>query len=698
MNPNRVSNCDIDTDYGSADRDRMKEFLLKDHMGLPQIQTSEIITFNTIALKGAVHDVCRGLYKEDDGDGKMGELLGKANYGLDYKELTSTICKVIDAHEDEMRRLYPEVFEYADIINGTIVSVGTHPSGVLVSDLDIASTIGLCSTAQSPYPVSMLNMKELDALFYVKLDVLGLANVTVINDACRLAGIERLTPDNTDLDDMEVWKSIRDDTTGIFQWSSNSAQQYIRKFMSDSTLKIAREKIPHFSMLKWMSFGNGLLRPACASYRDEVANGVFADNGFEELNDFLAPEAGHVCMQETIMQFLVRFCGYSQAESDTVRRMIAKKKGTETAIPEIERRFIEYSSTHYDISAERCAEVIKPFLQVILDASSYGFSWNHSDAYSAIGYICGYLRYYYPYEFCTAALNAFNDDEEQVDALTDYARQHGIQITPARYGVSRGQYHFDKERHMIAKGLESVKYLNTAAAEELYRIAHEDKPTTFMELLKLIAANSLINSRQLDTLISIDFFQEFGNSVELRKMVEIFEFLKRGMAKTIRKEKLEEQLMLKQFVGTFITERVLKTPKQGAEAKNYTFADIDGLLNAVEVEVRAQQLKELPFRVRANAQQEILGYVDIVTSREEDRRKLYILDCYTLTSKRTGKPWVYKLRTRSIGSGKQAILSVRPFDYESVPIRKGDIIYANKVVKDAKGYWTLVGWTQLQDI
>ena len=79
-------------------------------------------------------------------------------------------------------------------------------------------------------------------------------------------------------------------------------------------------------MIKWMSFGNGLIRPACASFRKDVAVGEFYDNGLEELNQFLAPEAGHVAMQETIMQFLVKFCGYSNAESDIVRRGIAKKK------------------------------------------------------------------------------------------------------------------------------------------------------------------------------------------------------------------------------------------------------------------------------------------------------------------------------------------------------------------------------------
>ena len=97
------------------------------------------------------------------------------------------------------------------------LTIGTHPSGVLISDLPIEQTVGLCSLSTSDYPVSMIDMKELDDLMYVKLDVLGLDNIGVINETCKTLGIERLTPDNTDLNDMEVWKSIRDDPTLIFQ-------------------------------------------------------------------------------------------------------------------------------------------------------------------------------------------------------------------------------------------------------------------------------------------------------------------------------------------------------------------------------------------------------------------------------------------------------------------------------------------------
>ena len=305
MNPSRVSNADIDTDYGGVDRDKVKEFLLKDHMRLAQIQCAEIITFNTIALKGAIKDVCRGL-----------------GYPL---EVAEDISNNVEKNEAELREKYPDVFQYVDILNGTVVSIGSHPSGVLVTDIDLAKQIGMCSISTSDYPVSMLNMKELDALFYVKLDILGLDNLGVINDTCKTVGIERLTPDNVNLEDEAVWKSIREDTTLVFQWESDQAQAYLKKFMSDETLEVAKKVNPNFSYIKWFSFGNGLIRPGCASFRDNVANGEILTTGFKELDDFLVITMGRITMQEDIMRFLVKFCGYNDAESDTVRRGIAKK-------------------------------------------------------------------------------------------------------------------------------------------------------------------------------------------------------------------------------------------------------------------------------------------------------------------------------------------------------------------------------------
>lgn len=675
MNPARVTNADIDTDYSGKDREVVKRFLLKDRLNLPNINSAEIITFNTIALKGAIRDVCRALYKDDE--------------RVNHIKIADEICKIAETNEELARKNHPDVFKYVDIVNGTIVSVGTHPSGVLISDLPIDQMIGLCSISTSDYPVSMINMKELDDLMYVKMDILGLDNIGVINDTCKMLGIERLTPDNTDMEDPAVWRSIRDDTTLIFQWESNSAQHFLKQFMSDRTLEIARARTPNFSTLKWLSFGNGLIRPACASFRDSVAQGELYDNGFEALNEFLMPEAGRIAMQETIMQFLVKFCGYSAAESDLVRRAIAKKKGTETLLPEIEHRFVEFCSKKYDMTEVRCEEIIKPFLQIILDASAYSFSWNHSDPYSAIGYICGYLRYYHPLEFLTAALNIFGDNLEKTASITGYANKVGIRVTSPKWGLSRGKYFFDKERNIIAKGLTAVKYMNADIADELYDLSHGKTYTYFVDVLRDIDECTSLNTRQLDILIKLDFFSGFGNQRELLRIVELFyEWFKRGKAKQIKRSIIDgtpfEPAVIKHAVGT---------TKAGKESKNYTLLDVMPICRDCEDVIKAAKLEDLSIVMKSRNFNDIMGYAGYVSGKEEDRRKLFVKNVFPVTS-RAGRRFGYNILTQSLGSGKDGKFTVYNREYDKDPIKKDDVIVCKKFRRD-RGYYILNDYEHL---
>jgi len=619
-------------------------------------------------MKGAIRDVCRALYKDSK--------------EVNYLQVANEICKEVELREDAIRRKYPEVFKYVDIVNGTIVSIGTHPSGVLISDLPIEQTVGLCSIATSDYPVSMINMKELDDLMYVKLDILGLDNIGVINETCKMLGIERLTPDNTDMDDMNVWKSIRDNTTLIFQWESNSAQQYLKKFMSDDTLEKARSRIPNFSMLKWMSFGNGLLRPACASFRDSVADGEFYDNGVDALNEFLSPEAGRIAMQETIMQFLVKFCGYSDAESDNVRRAIAKKKGTEKLLPEIEERFIAFCPEHYNITKERCEEVIKPFLQIILDASAYGFSWNHSDAYSSIGYICGYLRYYHPLEFLTAALNIFGDNMDKTADITSYATRVGIKVTLPKWGLSRGEYFFDRDKRIIAKGLTSIKYMSAGLADELYNLAKKKNYTSFMELLADLDKETSINSRQLDILVKLDFFSDFGNQRELLRMVDLFSTtFKKGEAKQVKKSEIDgtplEEIVKKYAIGV---------TKSGGSAKSYTLLDVGSILREAESVIKSFGLEDLSDILKVRNFYDVMGYIGYVSGKDEDRRKLYVTEVKPLHRKKDGKLFG--------GSGKESRFTVFCRVFDKDPIKEGDIIYCTGFERDGQ-YFQLTSFRKI---
>lgn len=663
MNPSRVTNADIDTDYSKNDRIKVKEFLLKDRMGLDNIRTSEIITFNTIALKGAIRDVCRALYSNED-----------------YLQIANTVCENVDINEEQTRKAYPELFEYVDIVNGTIVSIGSHPSGVLVSDKNIEEDIGMCSLSTSPYPVSMLNMKELDALMYVKLDILGLDNIGLINDTCKMLGIERFTPDNVDLDDERVWKSIRDDTTLIFQWESDSAQSYLKRFMSDKTLEIAKAHNKNFSYIKWFSFGNGLIRPGCASFRDDVANGDIIITGFKELDEFLAITFGRVTMQEDIMQFLVKFCGYSDAESDTVRRGIAKKYGTETFIDEIHNRFIDYSNKTYHIDKEKLEEIFPPIKQGILDASSYAFSWNHSDSYSCIGYICGYLRYYYPLEFLTVALNTFVDNEEKSTKIVEYCNKVGISIRPIKFRHSKDTYTPDKEHNAIYKGVSSVKFLNADVAQKMYEM-REQNFSSFIDFLKI----NPCNSKQTEILIKLGFFSEFGKSQKLLDICDIFS--KYGGKKQIKKENLalDENIVLR--YGT-------------ATEKMYKITDNDGLLNELCNSIIED--KETLITDKISAEKEYLGYISYINPKAPDslyyvsEMKIYKDKCkpyVTLYQLKTGKiikSKVYKADEYAISPFKEnSILNIWLDDKCKSKLVNGKWVKTNEKEK-VMSHWEIV--------
>lgn len=619
-------------------------------------------------MKGAIRDIGRAL-------------------GMDLAVI-GDICNSVDRDDnvpDAIKNKYPELFEYVEIVSGTITSIGSHPCGVLISDRDIESEIGMCSTSGSPYPISVLYMKELDQLNYVKWDVLGLDNVSLINETCKLAGIDRITPDNIDLEDADVWKSIRDDTTMIFQFESDSAQRYLKKLMSDSTIEKIKKKNKNFSMIKLMSFANGLIRPSCASFRDDVAEGESKDNGIEELNEFLAPEMGHISMQETIMQFLVKFCGYTQAGSDTVRRAIGKKRDTSDLLPEVEEKFISYTSKKFNVPVIKCAEVIKPFIQTILDASKYGFSWNHSDAYSCIGYACGYLRYYYPLEFVAAALNIFAGKEEKTANIVEYAQKNGIKINNIKFGKSRADYFFDKEDSSIYKGVGSVKFLNNEVAEQLYELSKKKEYTRFVDLAIDCNRNTSINSRQMDILIRLDYFSSFGNAKELLRIVSILDMFKWGDSKTIKKEKMENGGAILEIVEKYSESK----NKNGSDSKSFKITDCEAILRECEDIVMGLGIKDFSFKDKIEDQKEFLGYISLVTGREEDRPKLYVKTLFIARKKTDNTPFGINVTCQSIGSGKQTRYTIFNTDLKKYgDVKVGDIIYCSKYTKN-NGYFTI---------
>lgn len=579
MNTERVSLSDIDTDFPPSRINEVKQYIFNK----PGLYCSDIVTFNTIALKGAIRDVGRAL-------------------GMPLDEV-SAICNIVEQDEDGCRTKYPELFKYVDIVNGCVVSVGNHPCGLVVAPVPIDDKMGLFTTSTDDVPISQINMKEIDLQNYVKLDLLKLDTIELINETCKLANIERLTPDNIDVQDEEVWHSLRDDTTEIFQWNGSTGDRYIKHLLSDDNIKKFKSLNPNVDYMTLLSIGNGAIRPAGASYRDDLAEGILRKSGNEAIDNFMKNTFGYLVFQEQIIQFLHEYCGYTMGEADIVRRHFAKKTGTEKDIPQIKEGFAKTMAKDYGMSREESEEVIADFIQVIEDASNYLFSLNHSQPYSYMGYASAWLRYYYPVEFITTAFNLNRDKEEKTNALIAYAHKMGIKINSPKFRFSRADYFCDSVNRIIYKGLGSIKHMSAQVAEDLYTL-RDEKFFNFIDLL--YAIQELPNkpdSRQLDILVKIGYFQEFGNAKALLTGIEVFnKFYK---CKTIKVDKFKEMGYNIDDVMPYVGKATEKTLSQ---------LDNKGIILAL---LRSMKMPKTTAVDMARWQCEYLGYCSISNPNED---------------------------------------------------------------------------------
>ena len=240
-----------------------------------------------------------------------------------------------------------------------------------------------------------------------------------------------------------------------------------------------------------------------------------------------------------------------------------------------------------------------------------------------------------------------------------------------KWGLSKSEYFFDSEKRVIAKGLSSIKYMSSGLAEEMFEIAHHKKYNRFIDVLCDLINNSSLKTNQLDILIKIDFFSEFGNQRELLKITELFyDMFKKGQAKQIRKDRVDgtplEPIIKRYAVGV---------TKSGGVAKSYTLLDVMSIMHDAEDAVKDLHMEDLSIVVKVRNFADVMGYVGYISGREEDRRKLYVSDVYELVRRKDNKQFGYSIITKSIGSGVESRFTVVNSVYNEDPIKKGDIIY-----------------------
>ena len=583
----------------------------------------------------------------------------------------SNIDKIISeffADEQSARKNHPDIFQYYDGLLDTKISQSVHPAGIVISPITLDDAYGVFD--KDGDLCLMIDMDELHEVGAAKFDFLILSNIGIINETCRLAGIPYPHMHEINFNDQKVWADMLRSPVGIFQMESPFAFSMLKKFVPHSIFD--------------MNLITAAVRPSGASYRDKLMNKIPNKNPTKEIDKLLENNLGYLIFQEDIIAFLQQICGLSGSEADNVRRAIGRKDAErlERAMPKILEGYCKNS----DKPREEAEKDAKTFLKVIEDASEYSFGYNHATEYSLIGYLCAYLRCYYPCEFITAYLNNAANEDDVINGTT-LAAEYGFKVTPPRFGASRDVFYFNKEKKEIAKGLTSVKYMSAALANELYDIYDEVKGKPFMEVLKALSKTS-IDTRQLDILIKIGYFEEFGNMGELLKLVQVYSFFKNGTAKSVSKSKVVG--FLTDIILDYATDKGVK----GNELKSYTITDMDGLLAACEEQIRKSNIPDLTLKVKIQNSIDYLGYVGIQTGLPEDRRKLLITEVFPMRGK-NGAPWGYKVNTQSLGTGKQSSLTIPARIYAENQVAKGDIVYAENCYKNPKGYWYLNSYRKI---
>lgn len=677
-NEDRLEIGDIDIDCVESDRPAIFKHITG---RFGDDKTARVASFGTMQSKGVIDDVGRALAMKwdtangmirDTTDGGYTEIHRRKEENPWSLPNIARIKNEFDSDPEKTKKKYPELFYYYDGLIDTKISQSVHPAGMVISPITLVDNFGVFDKDdENCLLLDMENIHDFTGL--AKYDFLILKTVQVIRDACRYMNKPYPQTHEIDWDDEEVWADMIKNPSGIFQFEGAFAFESLKKFVPKSIFD--------------MSIVTACIRPSGSSYRDVLLARQIHKNPSEIIDELLRENLGYLIYQEDTIKFLQQICGLSGSEADNIRRAIGRKQKDrlDKAMPSILEGYCQKSPQPREIAEQEAKE----FLQVIEDSASYQFGYNHSVAYCLLGYLCAYYRYYHPIEFITSFLNnAANEDD--IRNGTAYANKVGIKITMPKWGLSKSEYFFDSEKNIIAKGLTSIKFMSSGIAEELYKLAHERTYTKFVDILADLDSKTSINTRQLDILIKLDFFSDFGNQRELIRISEMFyDTFKKGQAKKINKDKVDgtplEPIVSKYSVGV---------TKSGGVAKSYTLLDVKSIMSEVEDAIKDIHMDDLSDLLKVRNFVDVMGYVGYVSGKEEDRRKLYVLDVFPLVRKKDNKQFGYSIITKSIGSGVESRFTVVNKVYDQDPIKKGDIIYCKSFEKNGQ-YYRLTGYSKI---
>jgi DNA polymerase-3 subunit alpha len=455
LNPERVSPPDIDVDFCTRRRDEVIEYVRGKY---GESCVAQIATFGTIKARNAIRDVARVLgysYSEGDRLSKMVpdrdnkfSLRPEENGKGGFRSLPE-LAQLYD--QDEGIR---EIIDFAMALEGLTRNVGTHASAVVISDEDLSNSVPIYQDDKGAR-ATQYAMDYVAEVGLLKMDFLGLKNLTVIDDAVRL--IERgrgvkIDMEGIALDDADAFNLIgRAQTMGVFQMESAG--------MCDVCRKVRPQSIGEISDVI------ALYRPGPMENIPMYVRRKFGEEAIEYPHPLLEPilkeTYGVIIYQEQVMQAANVLAGYSLGEADTLRRAMGKKKPEEMAAQR--KRFVRGCMEMHGME-ERRAEQIFDILEKF---AGYGFNKSHSVAYALIAYQTAWLKAHYPVEFMAALLSSAKDVEKEIVPLVNEVRAMGIKILPPC--VNRSEVRFSVEGEAIRFGLSAIRGVGEGIAEEIVR-------------------------------------------------------------------------------------------------------------------------------------------------------------------------------------------------------------------------------------
>lgn len=501
LNPERVSMPDIDVDFCIERRQEVIDYVIRKY---GKDKVSQIITFGTLKAKAAVRDIARALnatYAE-------GDEIAKAI----PNELGITIAKALEVNPDLRKRyetepLVKQVLDLSMALEGLPRHASTHAAGIVISKLPLDEYVPLYSSDKGV--ATQFNMTTIEELGLLKMDFLGLRNLTVIRDALRM--IEKNHGVKIDwakmgYDDPEVYKLIADgNTKGVFQLESGGMTDFMKNLKPTCFEDIVA--------------GIALYRPGpMDSIPKYIDNKKHPDN-IKYVDPHLEPILGvtYGCLiyQEQVMQIVRDLGGYSFGRSDLVRRAMSKKK---MSVMLEEKEYFINGKKAADGSTEIAgcvangvpAAAAETIFEDMVSFASYAFNKSHAAAYAVVSYETAYLKTHYPVEFMAALMSSMAGDARHTADYVRNCREMGIELLPP--SVMKSERNFSAKDGKIRFGLLSVKNVGTGIIDAIIR-ARKDVPEThdIYEFINAVDAGEL-NRKAIESLIRAGAFDDINSN------------------------------------------------------------------------------------------------------------------------------------------------------------------------------------------